>query len=92
MRPLPVSTDTSTIDNPFKVIVADLSSETWRKVTIEYLDWVSGLMKPHKIPLSTYGDVFKILEFLAEHGAVQLKNEEDHHLIKKGQDFGKNYV
>lgn len=82
---------TSTI-NPFKIIVEDLPSETWRKVTIEYLDWVHKLLKPHNIEVSTYGDVFKVLEYLAEHGAIDLQNCEDHHQIRKGSNFGKNSI
>lgn len=81
-----VNKDTS-ITNPFKIIVDDLS-DNWRKVTLEYLDWVHKLLKPHTIPLETYGDTFKVLEFLAEHGAIELLNNEDHHLIRKRQNLG----
>lgn len=69
--------------NPFKTIVEDLAPDTWRKVTIEYLDWVHALLKPHDIPVSTYGDVFAVLEYLAENGAIELKNNEDYHSIKR---------
>lgn len=78
----------TSIINPFKTIVDDLSSETWRKVTIEYLDWVHALLKPHKIPVATYGDVFRVLEYLYENKAVDLQNCEDYHLIRKGTNFG----
>ena len=69
--------------NPFKQIVEDLGTDTWRKVTIEYLDWIHSLLKPHKIPVSTYGDIFRVLEYLAENGAIDLKNNEDHHSVKR---------
>lgn len=84
-----VAKDMSTI-NPFKTIVDDLGIDTWRKVTIEYLNWIHQLMKPHSIPLETYGDTFKVLEFMAESGAIELKTEDDYHLIKRGQYLGKN--
>lgn len=74
--------DTSTI-NPFKLIVEDLATDNWRKVTIEYLDWVHALLKPHSVPVATYGDIFKVLEFLAENNAIELQNNEDYHLIKR---------
>lgn len=83
--------DTSTI-NPFKIIVGDLHSENWRVVTIEYLDWVHALLKPHNTGVATYGDIFKVLEFLAEHGAIDLQNCEDHHKIRKGSNFGKDSI
>lgn len=77
-----VSSDTSTI-NPLKIIVDDLSPDSWRKVTLEYLDWVNKLMKQCDIHLDTYGEVFKILEYLDEHNAIELQNDEDCHLIRK---------
>ena len=79
--------DTSTT-NPFKQIVDDLPQDTWRKVSLEYLEWVSKLLREHNIKLETYGEVFKVLEFLAEHRAVDLEQKEDCHLIRKGSNFG----
>lgn len=74
--------DTSTI-NPFRAIVGKLETDNWQKVTLEYMDWVHSLLKPHNLPVSTYGDIFKVLEFLAENGAIELQNNEDCHLIKR---------
>lgn len=65
-----------------------MSPDSWKKVTIEYLNWIHQLLKPHNIPLNTYGDTFKVIEFLADSGAVELKNEFDYHLIKQGKYFG----
>jgi len=90
-QPQCVNSDISTT-NPFKIIVDDLSQDTWRKVSLEYLDWIHQLMKPHKIPLETYGDAFKVLEFLAEHGAIELQSKEDYHLIKRGNYLGKDQL
>lgn len=84
-----VNKDTSTI-NPFRIIYEDLGEDTWRKVTLQYLDWVNSLMKLHKIPLETYGDVFKVLKFMEDGGAIELKNEITHHSIRRGQNFGKD--
>ena len=73
--------DTSTT-NPFHVIVQDLGIG-WRKVTLEYLNWVHELLKPHGIPLETYGDTFRVLEYLAENGVIEIQNNDDNHLIRK---------
>jgi len=83
--------DTSTT-NPFKTIVEDLHADSWQKVTIEYLDWIHSILRPHKVPVITYGDVFKVLEYLAENGAIDLQNTNDYHLIRKGSNFGKNSI
>lgn len=80
--------DTSII-NPFKNIVFGLNTESWTKVSLDYLEQTHKLLKAAGVPLETYGDVFKVLEFLYEHGAIDLKQEEDYHFIK-GINFGKN--
>jgi hypothetical protein len=87
------NTDTSTT-NPFREIVDKLSLHAWQDVTIEYLEWVAQLLKQHGVKPETYGDVFKVLEFLHENAAVELKDDEDREktLIRKGQNFGKNNI
>lgn len=85
------NTDTSTT-NPFREIVNKLSFSAWQDVTIEYLEWVNQLLKEQSIELETYGDVFKVLEFLNEHEVIELKTDEDRHLIRKGQNFGENNI
>lgn len=83
-----MNTDTSTI-NPFREIVDSLADD-WIIITISYLDWIHGLLEPLGIPLKTYGDTFKVLEFLSEAGAIDLRAEKEHHLIRKRQYFGEN--
>lgn len=87
------NTDTSTT-NPFREIVNKLSPHSWQDVTIEYLEWVAQLLKQHNVRPETYGDVFKVLEFLSENGVVELKDDEDREktLIRKGQNFGENNI
>lgn len=87
-QPKSAKQDTSTT-NPFRVIVEDLP-DTWTKVSIDYLDWISTLLKPYNIPVETYGDIFKVLEYLFDSGAIDLVSEDDHNLIRKRQYFGKN--
>lgn len=81
-----VSKGTSTT-NPFHDIVDSLTDQ-WQRVTLDYLYQIGQKLKPHNIPLETYGDTFKVLEFLAEHGAIELQNNENEHLIRKAQYLG----
>lgn len=76
--------------NPFNRIIEDLSLVEYRVVTLHYLDWIRMLLKPYDISPETYGDVFKVLEYLAEHGAVDLQQENELHIVRKGACFGKN--
>lgn len=81
--------DTST-GNPFRIIIADLSEDTWRKVTLEYLEWVNQLLRQHGIALDTYGEVFAILEYLERAGVIEFQHTDDYHLIRKTTYFGKD--
>lgn len=80
--------DTSTT-NPFRIIV-DKLSETPAPVTLEYLSWVNLVLQEHGIFLETYGEVFRVLEYLADAGVVELDSDNDCHVIKKVNNFGKN--
>ena len=58
--------------NPFKVLLATLDSETWQTVTLEYLNRVAKIVNEPQMIVGTYGEVFKVLEFLAQAGAIEL--------------------
>lgn len=84
-----VNTDTFTT-NPFREIVEHLGDD-WRKVSLEYLDWVAARLRHQGVPLETYGDIFRVLEWLHERGAVELQHNDNEHLIKRKQYLGKNF-
>jgi predicted short-subunit dehydrogenase-like oxidoreductase (DUF2520 family) len=73
--------------NPFVELLATLDSKSWQVVTLNYLNTVANIVnKPQTIVIS-YGEAFKILEFLADAGAIELVPDETqpgvHKLRKK---------
>lgn len=58
--------------NPFAIILAELSSTEYKEVSLDYLTHVAKVCNKPKVLLKTYGDAFDALQFLAEHGAVDL--------------------
>lgn len=80
--------DTSTT-NPFRIIV-DKLSDTPAPITLEYLNWVNLVLQQHNVVLETYGEVFRVLEYLADAGVVEIGVTDDYHVIKKVNNFGKN--
>lgn len=74
--------DTS-ITNPFREIVQGLESVKWQTVTLDYLDRISALLHKSGVSLSTYGEVFRVLEFLHENGAIILETQGDLHIVRK---------
>ena len=58
--------------NPFRVLLATLSDCEWQTVTLDYLNQVAKIVNEPQMIVGTYGEVFKVLEFLAQAGAVEL--------------------
>jgi len=54
------------------VLLATLDSETWQTVTLDYLNQVAKIVNEPQMIVGTYGEVFKVLEFLADAGAIEL--------------------
>jgi len=54
------------------VLLATLSETEWQTVTLDYLNRVAKIVNEPQMIVGTYGEVFKILELLADAGAIEL--------------------
>ena len=72
--------------NPFVSIVNRVSDEPVL-VDIPLLNWIIGLFKEEKIIITRYEDAVSILEYLHEHGAVELIHNTDNTLLLKKREY-----
>jgi len=72
--------------NPFVSIVNRVSDEPVL-VDIPLLNWIIGLFKEEKMILPRYEDAVSILEYLHEHGAVELIHNTDNTLLLKKREY-----
>lgn len=63
---------TKSSTNPFRVLLAGLSSTEPVPVTLQFLKHVSEIVNKPSVVLQTYGEAFQVLEFLAQAKAVEL--------------------
>ena len=63
-------TESST--NPFKVLLAGLSTAEQVPVTLQFLEWVTEVINEPSEVIQTYGEAFQVLEFLAQAQVVEL--------------------
>ena len=72
--------------NPFKILLAGLSSDEATPVTLQFLEWVTETINAPSVVVQTYGEAFQVLEFLAQAGVVELTtipNNPGAYTIKK---------
>lgn len=72
--------------NPFKTLLAGLSSTEAIPVTMDYLTEVSRIINAPSTVVQTYGEAFQVLEFLAQAQVIELIPVEDNpgaYLIRK---------
>lgn len=71
--------------NPFAILLAGLSETEAQPVTLEFLSWVSATVNEPSVLVQTYGEAFKVLEFLAAARVVELLKIPDTeiHTIKR---------
>lgn len=72
--------------NPFKTLLAGLSSTEAVPVTLSYLTEVSRIINEPSQVVQTYGEAFQVLEFLAQAQVVELtpvENNPGAYLIRK---------
>lgn len=58
--------------NPFKTLLATLSSCEWQTVTLDYLNKVAKTINKPRMVIVTYGEAFSVLEFLAAADVIEL--------------------
>ena len=58
--------------NPFKLIVANLS-EDWQPITLDYLKYVHDVVNKDTKLIHTFGQAFELLEYLNQHNAINLE-------------------
>lgn len=68
--------------NPFKTLVGELSTDTWKLVTLEYLKHVADLVNTEERRVITYGEAFTVLEYLEQAKIVVLEPVEDTGIFK----------
>ena len=72
--------------NPFKTLLAGLSSTESVPVTLQFLEWVTKIINEPSEVVQTYGEAFQVLQFLETAGVVELTAVEDNpgaYTIKK---------
>lgn len=77
---------TKSSTNPFRVLLAGLSSTEPTPVTLQFLKQVSEIINEPSVVVQTYGEAFQVLEFLAQAQAVELlpvENNPGTYTIKK---------
>ena len=58
--------------NPFHKLLAGLSDDKYQTVTLDYLKIVSEIVNEHSVVVQTFGEAFRVLEFLHDAKAVEL--------------------
>jgi hypothetical protein len=58
-------------------LLSELSSSEYQVVTVSYLKHVSSIINKSSTIVQTYGEAFKVLEFLAAAKVLELKPLED---------------
>ena len=76
------TTKSSLKTNPFKILVGELSTDTWKLVNLEYLNHVADLVNQDEQRIATYGEAFAILEYLEQAKIVELRPVEDTGIYK----------
>lgn len=69
-------------ENPFKVLLHTLSDLEYTDVTIGFLKQAAAIINEPSQVVQTYGEMFQVLEFLANAGVVELKLYPDENLYK----------
>lgn len=72
--------------NPFKTLLAGLSTTEVIPVTLDYLATVSRIINEPSTVVQTYGEAFQVLEFLAQAQVLELipvENNPSAYLIRK---------
>lgn len=63
---------TQSTTNPFKTLLAGLSTTEPHAVTLQFLEWVSKTVNEPSEVVQTYGEAFQVLQFLETAGVVEL--------------------
>lgn len=58
--------------NPFRTLLAGLSSTEPQAVTIQLLDWVTDIVNEPSEVVQTYGEAFQVLQFLETAGVLEI--------------------
>lgn len=66
----------SSTTNPFRTLLATVVTDSWQPVTLDLLNKVAEIVNVEETFVVTYGESFKVLEFLAQAGAVLLEPED----------------
>jgi len=62
--------------NPFKVLLHELGTNTLL-VTMDYLDAIKKLFYAYDVEFVNYSQVFEMLEYLQQHGCLNIKQRGD---------------
>jgi hypothetical protein len=63
---------TQSTTNPFKTLLAGLSSTEPHAVTLQFLEWVTGVINEPSEVVQTYGEAFQVLQFLETAGVIEI--------------------
>jgi hypothetical protein len=63
---------TQSTTNPFKTLLSGLSQNKTYPVTLQFLEWVTGVINEPSVVVQTYGEAFQVLEFLDAARVVKL--------------------
>lgn len=63
---------TQSTTNPFRTLLAGLSSSEPHAVTLQFLEWVTQVINEPSEVVQTYGEAFQVLQFLETAGVVEI--------------------
>ena len=82
-----MKTESTLTKNPFRILLTQLDTEKWQIVTLKFLATVTDLINKDKELILTYGEAFKVLEFLAEAQVIELESVENTDIFKIRKKF-----
>jgi len=67
--------------------LAQLHTEQWQLVTLDFLKTVHDLVNKDEKLITTYGEAFEVLEYLEKARVVELEPAEEHGVFKIRKRF-----
>lgn len=76
---------TQSTTNPFRTLLAGLSSTEPHAVTLQFLKWVTYIINEPSEVVQTYGEAFQVLQFLETAGVLEIRKlaGSDIYTVKK---------
>jgi hypothetical protein len=80
-------TKSTSTENPFRKLLAQLDHEQWQFVTLEFLKTVHDLVNCEQTLIYTYGEAFDVLRYLENSQVIELEPAEEAGVFKIRKRF-----